>query len=367
MPGCRRSLIEHVLGRDVEHADLGRHHHEAVLGHRVARGAQAVAVEHRADLPPVGEGHGGRAVPRLHQERVVLVVGAQVGIHVVPVLPRLRDHHQHGFGELATRQHQELERVVEARRVARAFAHDRIEPLQVFAEQRRGHRAFAGVHPVLVAADRVDLAVVREVAERVREIPRAEGVGAVARVHEAHGRGEVGVHHVGEEARDLRRDQHADVGDGPAGEARHVEEVAAARLGARLALDQPPDQVEPPLEGVGVLGLAPARRDEDLPDARQAGAARAGRSRSDRAARRASRAAPGLRARRRARRSRPGARLPPDPGRGRPCRPRSARAPAARSRAPCTRVAGTRRGSGRGCRRRRPTRDRSRTRRDARG
>jgi hypothetical protein len=47
--------------------------------------------------------------------------------------------------------------------------------------------------------------------------------------------------------------------------------VATARLGARLALDEPPDQVEPPLEGVGILGLAPARCHEDLPDARQAG------------------------------------------------------------------------------------------------
>ena len=54
---------------DVEHADLGGHHHEAVAGDPVAAGAQTVAVEHRADDRAVGEGDRGRAVPRLHQRR----------------------------------------------------------------------------------------------------------------------------------------------------------------------------------------------------------------------------------------------------------------------------------------------------------
>ena len=268
-------LDEHVLGRDVEHAHLGGHHHEAVLGDGVAGRAQAVAVEHRADLAAVGERDGGRPVPGLHQERVVLVVGAQVGIHVVPVLPGLRDHHQDRLGQFAAGEHEELERVVEAGRVARPFAHDRVEPAEVVAEQARRHRALASVHPVLVAADRVDLAVVRQITEGVREIPRAEGVGAVARVDQAEGRGELRIHDVREEVRDLRRDQHADVGDRAARQARHVEEVACAGLLADLLLDEAPDHVELALEGVGILGLAAPGGDEDLADARQARAGEA--------------------------------------------------------------------------------------------
>ncbi len=44
--------------------------------------------------------------------------------------------------------------------------------------------------PVEVAAQRVDLAVVRDEAERVREVPRGEGVGREALVREAERRGE---------------------------------------------------------------------------------------------------------------------------------------------------------------------------------
>ena len=54
---------------DVEDADLRGHDHEVVAGDPVARRAQAVAVEHRADDRAVGERHRRRAVPRLHQRR----------------------------------------------------------------------------------------------------------------------------------------------------------------------------------------------------------------------------------------------------------------------------------------------------------
>ena len=210
-PGCSRPFAHDVLGRDLEHADLGRHHDEAVLRDDVARGAQAVAVEHRADLAAVGERDRRGAVPGLHQERVVLVVGAPIGIHLGVVLPRLGDHHQDGFGQLAAGQHQELERVVELRRVADARSRqDRIELLQIVAEQRRAQRALARVHPVAVAAQRVDLAVVREVAEGMGEIPGRERVGAVARVHERERRLQRRVGEIADRSRSICvRDQHA--------------------------------------------------------------------------------------------------------------------------------------------------------------
>jgi hypothetical protein len=54
---------------------------EVVLGHVVARGPEAVAVEHGADDGAVGERDRRRAVPRLHQRRVVLVERAALRAH----------------------------------------------------------------------------------------------------------------------------------------------------------------------------------------------------------------------------------------------------------------------------------------------
>ena len=63
---------------------------------------------------------------------------------------------------------------------------------------RRFEQRLAGAHPVDVAAERVDLAVVRDVAVRMRAIPARERVGAEARVHQRERRLHRGVLQVGE-------------------------------------------------------------------------------------------------------------------------------------------------------------------------
>ena len=88
---------------EVEHADLGGQHDEAVVGHPVAGRPQPVAVEHGADDGAVGEGDGGRAVPRLHQRRVVAVERPAGRVHRLVVLPGLGDHHQHRVRQAAGR------------------------------------------------------------------------------------------------------------------------------------------------------------------------------------------------------------------------------------------------------------------------
>ena len=116
--GLEAALAHHALGRDVEHPDLAGQDHQAVVGHPVAGRAQPVAVEHRADHRAVGEGHGGRAVPGLHERGVVAVEGPPCRVHRGVVLPRLGDHHEHGVREGAPTQVQELEHLVETGRVA---------------------------------------------------------------------------------------------------------------------------------------------------------------------------------------------------------------------------------------------------------
>jgi hypothetical protein len=96
-PARVQPLLEHdVFGRYVEDADFRRHDHAVVLRHHVARGPQAVSIEHRANHRPVGEGDRRRAVPRLHQRRVVFVKRLQLRRHRLVVRPRLGDHHQDG-------------------------------------------------------------------------------------------------------------------------------------------------------------------------------------------------------------------------------------------------------------------------------
>ena len=184
LAGLQPPLGDDVLLRDRQHAHLGGHDDAVVAGDEVARGAQAVAVERGADLAAVGEGDRGRAVPRLHQRGVVFVEGAPLLVHERIARPGLRNHHHHGVRERVAALHQEFERVVEAGGVGLAFVGDRPELVDVVAEQRRRHRRLPRRHPVVVAAQRVDLAVVRDHPVGMRERPGREGVGREALVHQ---------------------------------------------------------------------------------------------------------------------------------------------------------------------------------------
>ena len=145
-------LGDDVLLGDGQHAHLGGHDDAPVAGHEVARGAQPVAVQRGADLPAVGEGDRRRAVPRLHQRRVVLVEGAPLLVHQRIARPRLRDHHHHRVRERVAALHQKFERVVEAGGIGLALVGDRPQLVDVVAEQLRGHRGLPRRHPVVVAA-----------------------------------------------------------------------------------------------------------------------------------------------------------------------------------------------------------------------
>ena len=126
-------LVLHVFLVDGEHAALGRQHDEAVLGHPVAGRAQAVAVEDRADPGAVGEGDRGRAVPGLHQALVVLVEGLLLVAHQRIAIPGLGDQHHHRVRDVAARQDQELEHVVDHARVGGVGVHERQDLRQVVA------------------------------------------------------------------------------------------------------------------------------------------------------------------------------------------------------------------------------------------
>jgi hypothetical protein len=88
------------------------------------------------------------------------------------------------------------------------------------------HR-LARVHPVDVAAQRVDLAVVRDVAVGMRAVPARERVGAETRMHQRQRRLHRRIAQVGEILVHLLGQQHALVDDRLVGQAGNVKPVSA--------------------------------------------------------------------------------------------------------------------------------------------
>ncbi len=136
LPRLQPPLPDDLALGNVEHADLGGHDHEIVVGDDVARGSQSVAIERRADLAAVGERHRRRAVPGLHQRGVVFVERAAVLVHQRIARPRFRDHQHHRVRERIAAHQQELEAVVERRRVGLAVVDQRPDLVEIIAKHR---------------------------------------------------------------------------------------------------------------------------------------------------------------------------------------------------------------------------------------
>ena len=361
LPGPEPALAGDLLLGHLERARLRGDRDPAVLGDQPAARAQPVAVERRAHEAAVGEDDRRRPVPGLDQARVVVVEALRLGRdQALAVLVGARDHHHRRVGERAAREAEQLEDVVEGERVRGAGRDQRQAALEVRPEQRRLQDRLAGLHPVDVPGDRVDLAVVGDHPVRVGELPARERVGREARVDDREGAPQLRVAQVGVEARELGRGQHPLVDDGPRRD-RGERDLGRAQLG------DPPDHEQLALERV-LVGRVGARGRSADGGSPASPCGRWCRSAPGRSARRASRAgaapprrrcarAP-ARAPRGARRRWAGSRRPP--------RPRPAAAPGRRrGRSRGRERGGTRGGAGSGSRRRRRSRGRPRRRRDA--
>jgi hypothetical protein len=115
---------------------------------------------------------------------MVFVEGLARRIHELVAGPGFRDQHHHGMGEAVAAHLEEFEGVVETGRVGLSLVGNRPQLLDVVAEQFRIDGCLARRHPVDVAAQRVDLAVVGDHAVGVGELPARKGIGGKALVDE---------------------------------------------------------------------------------------------------------------------------------------------------------------------------------------
>src|SRR3546814_8954345 len=77
-----------------------------------------------------------------------------------------------------------------------------LDVLAMLAEREARHLDLVALHPVLVAADRVDFAIMREAAEGLRQPPLRESVGRITLVKDRDAAFEQLVRKVGEEVRE---------------------------------------------------------------------------------------------------------------------------------------------------------------------
>jgi hypothetical protein len=89
----------------------------------------------------------------------------------------LTDHHHHGLRQGTAGADEEFEAIVEHRGIAAVRLDNRLDLLDILAEQRGDELLFARMHPVDIAAQRVDFAVMAQETIRMRAIPARKRIG----------------------------------------------------------------------------------------------------------------------------------------------------------------------------------------------
>ena len=278
LAGAEPALLDDLLARQVHGAGLGGEREQAGAGARVARRAQAVAVDAGAEVAAVGEGDQRRPVPGLlHAGVVVVEVGhARVAAGRLALIRGRHRHHQR-LERAAAAAHEQLHQLVQRAGVAAAAVHGGQQLGDARAPHRSRQLRLPGAHPRQVAEEGVDLAVVGQQPHRLREAPLGRRVGAEAAVQDRIRADERRVLQVRIELGQHRRRDHALVDDGPRRERADVEVVQPADDG--LADERPADG--PAGQEQGALQLVPGehrRGGDDLLHVRVA-LAHAGRQR----------------------------------------------------------------------------------------
>ncbi len=222
LAGLQPPLAGNVFFRKRQHTAFGGKTNQIVRRGAEPRWAQAIAIQRRADLPTVGKAHGGRPVPRLHQCGVVFVEGAPRRVHLRVSGPGFGHQHHHRMAERKPARQQQLQRIVEAGGVGLAMRDQRPHLVEVRAQQLALHRPAARIHPVHIAANRVDLAIMRHEAIGMGQPPAGERVGTEPLVDQPQRADAIRIAQIVVKRTDLCGEQQPLVHDGAAGKAGNI-------------------------------------------------------------------------------------------------------------------------------------------------
>ena len=234
LAGGETALFNNLELVELGTADLRGHDEHAVLGDVIASRPKSVAVKAGSGDYAVREGKSGWSIPRLGEAAVVVVEILELLREVRVRAEGWRHEHRHGVKDAAAAHGENLQRIVEAGGVGAARLDDWLEEVDVGTPEIGFQLGLTGMHPIPVAADRVDLAIVGEHAERMGQRPSREGVCAVALVEERDGRLVVGIREVGVELFEGRRNEEALVNNRAVRERRYVEILDLVGSGAVL-------------------------------------------------------------------------------------------------------------------------------------
>ena len=213
----------------IDEAGFGAGDEQTVVRQGVAQRAQSIAVEFCANKLAVGKDERGGAIPGLAVLRKRGQRAADVARKQGIFFKGRRNHGEHGFIGGEAFEKTQLETVVKARGVADVF----LEHGEPRAHGKAGANfGLLGAKPAAIRDDGIDFTVMRDVAERLREMPGRLRVGRIPLVKNGKGGGEGRIAQVFVKLGKLPGSEQAFVDDGLRGKRANIGSRRQERLRA---------------------------------------------------------------------------------------------------------------------------------------
>ena len=249
--GTQAVLFHDSRRVNIHHADLRSQNDGIIIRNIIARRTQTVAVQRSTDGTAVSKGHRRRTVPRLNQRVVIFKEGLKVAVQMRIFAPRLRNHHHHRMRQTAAGHNQKLQHIIKHTGIRTGFIDNRHDFLNIIPPQAVAAHCLTRTHPVDVAAQRIDFAVMHQITVGMRTLPAGEGVRAKARMDKRHRRFNRAVLHISVEGTQLLSRQHALINNSPRRQAGNIKIFAATQIAiADIIFCLTADAVQLALEGI---------------------------------------------------------------------------------------------------------------------
>ena len=125
----------------------------------------------------IGKHDGSRPVPRFHHAAEEFVERTLARGHGLVLLPCFRHHHHDGFLKRPAIEQQKLQDVVKGTGIATKRFNNRKQLFQFIAIKCALSHSLTCLHPIDVATQGVNFAVVAHESQRLCAVPTREGVG----------------------------------------------------------------------------------------------------------------------------------------------------------------------------------------------
>ena len=258
-----RSALGNLVIAHRTHTRLRADREDTVRRQSITQRAQTVAVKTGYCPAAIKRRDAGRPIPWLHHGVAIVVKRAvHRWHHRLALRPGFGDQHRLGHRRRAARFAEHFPDSIQRAGVRRAIRDDRFDVIDIVAVSLGDHPDLVALHPVLVAAQRVDLAIVRDHPEGLGERPLREGIGRIALVIDRKSRNEPLIPQIEIEIVDIGREEHALVDEGLVVQRADIK-GRDARL-TRAPLDAAAADVELALQFLGAA--APRIAEHDLFD-----------------------------------------------------------------------------------------------------